>query len=153
MPSDWTIRPMSVADVEAAAQLRYDAFFEGSERSLADDVAGLKNLLARDNGEAAFVAVADGEVVGTCLLVANELEPLHDVSPWLAGLIVDKRYRSSGIGGALVRAIEDSARAARIESIYLYTDEAEPFYQRLGWITTDRVVADGETTILMQRTL
>ena len=152
MSPDWAIRPMLATDVEAAAKLRYDAFFEGSAGSLSDDIAGLHVLLSHSD-EAAFVAVADDEVVGTCLLVANELDPLHDVSPWLAGLVVGKKYRSSGIGGALVRAVEDAARMVRIESIYLYTDEAEPFYERLGWVTIDRVVSDGEISILMRRTL
>jgi hypothetical protein len=46
-------------------------------------------LFASDQSRGvALVAKADGEPVGTCLLVESEIEPNHDVSPWLAGLFV-----------------------------------------------------------------
>src|SRR5262245_8378622 len=61
-----------------------------------------------------LVAKADGEPVGTCLLVESEIEPNHDVSPWLAGLFVVPEYRRKGAGAALVRAIEDQAPTTRI---------------------------------------
>ena len=68
-------------------------------------------LFASDQGRrVALVAKADGEPIGTCLLVESEIEPNHDVSPWLAGLFVVPEYRRWGAGAVLVRAIEDQAR-------------------------------------------
>ena len=63
------------------------ASFEQELRSL--------ELFASDQSQGvALVATADGEPVGTCLLVEAEIEPNHDVPPCLAGLLL-----SQNIGG------------------------------------------------------
>ncbi|MBV9462421.1 MAG: GNAT family N-acetyltransferase [Bradyrhizobium sp.] len=50
-------------------------------------------LFADQSRGVALVAGPDGETAGTCLLVESEIEPNHDVSPWLAGLFVAPEYR------------------------------------------------------------
>jgi len=77
-------------------------------------------LFASDQSRGvALVAKADGEPIGTCLLVESEIEPNHDVSPWLAGLFVVPEHRRKGAGAALVRAIEDQARQREVSRVYL----------------------------------
>jgi GNAT superfamily N-acetyltransferase len=111
-------------------------------------------LFASDQSHgAALVAKADGEPVGTCLLVESEVEPNHDVSPWLAGLFVVPAHRRKGAGAALVRAIEDQARQRGFSRVYLYTTDAVGFYQRLGWEVLDRTNWKGFDTALMVRDL
>ena len=97
--------------------------------------------------------MANGEPVGTCLLVESEIEPNHDVSPWLAGLFVVPEYRGKGVGAALVRAIEDQARQRELSRVYLYTTHAVGFYKRLGWKVMDRTNWQGFDTALMVRDL
>src|SRR5581483_6117600 len=57
----------------------------------------------------ALVAKLGEEPIGTCLLVESEIEPNHDVSPWLAGLFVVPEHRRRGAGATLVHASEDEA--------------------------------------------
>ena len=122
------------------------ASFEQELRSL--------ELFASDQSHGvALVAKADGEPVGTCLLVESEIEPDHDVSPWLAGLFVVPEYRGKGVGAALVRAIEDQARQRELSRVYLYTTHAVGFYKRLGWKVMDRTNWQGFDTALMVRDL
>ena len=122
------------------------ASFEQELRSL--------ELFASDQSHGvALVAKADGEPVGTCLLVESEIEPDHDVSPWLAGLFVVPEYRGKGVGAALVRAIEDQARQRELSRVYLYTTHAVGFYKRLGWKVMDRTNWQGFDTALMDRDL
>jgi GNAT superfamily N-acetyltransferase len=64
------------------------------------------------------------EPIGTCLLAESEIEPNHDVSPWLAGLFVVPEHRRKGAGAVLVRAIEDQARQRGFSRLYLYTTVA-----------------------------
>jgi GNAT superfamily N-acetyltransferase len=110
-------------------------------------------LFASDQSHgAALVAKADGEPVGTCL-VESEVEPNHDVSPWLAGLFVVPEHRRKSAGSALVRAIEDQARQREFSRVYLYTTDAAGFYQRLGWEVLDRTNWKGFDTALMVRDL
>ena len=122
------------------------ASFEQELRSL--------ELFASDQSHGvALVAKADGEPVGTCLLAESEIEPNHDVSPWLAGLFVVPEYRGKGVGAALVRAIEDQARQRELSRVYLYTTDAVGFYKRLGWKVMDRTNWQGFDTALFDTAL
>ena len=107
------------------------ASFEHELRSL--------ELFASDHSHGvALVAKVNGEPVGTCLLVESEIEPNHDVSPWLVGLFVIPEHRRKGAGAVLVRAIEDQARQRHFSRLYLYTTEAVGFYERLSQPATSR---------------
>ncbi|RWC33302.1 MAG: GNAT family N-acetyltransferase [Mesorhizobium sp.] len=148
-----TIEPMGEPDVAAVAQLRLATFFEGTERTLEEDAAGLRDLLGGDGFEAALVARIDDTPVGTCLLVRHELEPAHDLTPWLAGLVVGAMYRRRGIATALVKATEAHAASQGVETLYLYTWDARAFYAALGWNTVEIFGSDGERMALMSRRL
>jgi GNAT superfamily N-acetyltransferase len=148
-----TIEAMIERDVAGVAQLRLAAFFEGTGRTLEEDAAALRQLLAGDGFEAAYVARIGDVLVGTCLMVRHELEPAHDLTPWLAGLVVEAGQRGRGIGAALVRAIEAHALATGVETLHLYTWEARGFYSALGWDTVEAFSQDGEPTVLMSRKL
>ena len=97
----------------------------------------------------ALIAKIDCEPIGTCLLTESEIEPNHDVSPWLAGLFVVPEHRRKGAGAVLVRAIEDQARQRGFSRLYLYTSDAVGFYERLGWQVLDRTSWKGFDTALM----
>lgn len=147
------IEAMRHSDVEAIARLRFDAFFHGSSRTLEEDIVGLRDLVASGGPETALVARIDGVPVGSVLLVQHELESAHDLTPWLAGLVIAEGYRRQGIGTALVRALERCAAARHVGTLYLYTWEARAFYAALGWEPVETFEQDGETTMLMSRVL
>ncbi|HTV70295.1 MAG TPA: GNAT family N-acetyltransferase [Rhizobiaceae bacterium] len=147
------IVPMSGAHIDAVAQLRVETFFVGSSRTQEIDAEGLSHLIAGDGFEAAFVCEVDGHAVGSCLFVRHELDPVHELTPWLAGLVVAPAFRRRGIGAQLVEAVEKHARRVGCSELYLYTDEVEPFYAKLGWETADRFTTNGEPSVLMTRTL
>ncbi|WP_246674492.1 hypothetical protein [Mesorhizobium sp. B4-1-3] len=63
------IEAMAEDDIEQMARLRVKAFFEGTDRTLDEDMAGLRGLIAGDGFEAAFVARQRGRPIGSCLLV------------------------------------------------------------------------------------
>jgi GNAT superfamily N-acetyltransferase len=143
---------LGTSDLPVCARWRASAFsmlqasFEQELRSL--------ELFASDHSRGVgLLAKADGEPVGTCLLVESEIEPNHDVSPWLSGLFVVPEHRRRGVGAALVRAIEDQARQREFSRLYLYTADAVSFYDRLGWEVLDRTSWKGFDTALMVRDL
>lgn len=144
---------MDERDVAAVAQLRLATFFEGTGRTHEEDAAGLRGLLAGDGLEAAFVARIGDTPVGTCLLARHELEPAHELTPWLAGLVVDAGYRRRGIATALVKATEAHAASQGVETLYLYTWDARDFYAALGCNTVEIFGSDGERMALMSRRL
>jgi GNAT superfamily N-acetyltransferase len=140
-------------ELAAIAQLRYDAFFEGSDRSLEQDRGELETFVRDQGYEVALVAECDGRLAGTCLFVRDEIEPQHDVSPWLAGLVVAPEFRGRGVGSMLVQAIEAHARSAGCPVIHLYTYGAEGFYAALGWSVVERFQDCGEPAVLMSKDL
>ena len=127
--------------------------FSVLEASFEQELRSLELFASDQSHGVALVAKADGEPIGTCLLVESEIEPDHDVSPWLAGLFVVPEYRGKGVGAALVRAIEDQARQRELSRVYLYTTDAVGFYKRLGWKVMDRTNWQGFDTALMVRDL
>ena len=119
-----------------------------------DDVAAL--LLARvaaQGPEQTFVLLDGGQPAATASLVHHDLDPRPDLSPWLASVYVHPPFRGRGHTPRVVGAVEASARAAGIATLYLDTNTAAPLYARLGWVafavSTDR----GAIVTLMRRDL
>lgn len=123
------------------------------ETSFEEERRSLEAFVADPSNGMALIATLDGVPAGTCLLVPWEIDPLHHVSPWLAGLFVVPEHRRRGVGAALVRAIEGEARARGVSRLYLYTDDAVSYYARLGWAVMDRKLWKGFDTALMARDL
>ena len=127
--------------------------FSVLQASFEEELRSLELFASDQTQGVALVAKVDGEPIGTCLLVGSEIEPNHEVSPWLAGLFVVPERRRKGAGTILVRAIEDQARQRGFSRLYLYTTDAVGFYARLGWSVLDRTNWRGLDTALMVRDL
>jgi GNAT superfamily N-acetyltransferase len=154
--TDITTRILGPSDPEISvcARWRTGEFAEVLGTSIAEEELLLRELAADQSRQVALIALCDGVPAGTCLLVTSEIDSLHDVSPWLAGLYVAPEYRRRGVGRSLVAAIEEQARARNTPRIYLYTDDSEvPYYRILGWAAVDRVAWKGLPTNLMVREL
>lgn len=139
-------------ELAICARWRKNAF-SVLQASFEEELKSLELFASDQTHGVALVAKADDEPIGTCLLVESEIEPNHDVSPWLAGLFVVPEHRRKGAGAVLVRAIEDQARLRGFSRLYLYTTEAVGFYARLSWSIVDRTNWKGFDTALMVREL
>ena len=140
-------------ELAICARWRVEAFADVLGASFDDDKDRLEQLAADQFAQAMLIATRGGVPAGTCLLVSSEIEPVHSVTPWLAGLFVTPARRRLGVGEALVRAIEAEAKQRGHPRLYLYTDDAVGFYERLGWTVIDRVTWHGFATALMEREL
>jgi len=144
---------MKESDVEIVARLRCDAFFEGANRTVTEDAEGLRQLLLDGRFEVAFVAELNRIPIGSCLFIKSELDASHDLTPWLAGLVVAPDHRGRGIGQELVRAVETHALSIGVVEFYLYTWEATAFYHALGWRAVEVFLQNGQQMMLMSRRL
>ena len=141
-------------ELQICAAWRFEAFLKSYGYSLSDSAAQLTKLAAKpDEYETALIASVDGHLAGICLLVLQEFEPLHDVSPWLASLYVAPEYRKWGVARKLVAAIEDRARKHGVTRLHLYTGDAQEFYVKCGWSLAEQGIADGEPYAFMIRDL
>jgi predicted N-acetyltransferase YhbS len=103
------------------------------EKTPAARIKKLKAHLNRDELPIAWVAHANGQVLGTAALRVHDLEDREDLTPWLGGVLVGPQYRRQGIGEALCAAVEEQARSRGIETLYLFTLDLEAWYSRQGW--------------------
>jgi predicted N-acetyltransferase YhbS len=139
-------------EVAVCARWRVEAF-SVLEGSVEQEQRSLETFAADQTRQVALIARRGTVPVGTCLLVPSEIEPNHQVSPWLAGLFVAPEHRRLGAGVVLVRAIEEQGRRRGFARIFLYTISAEGFYRRLGWELVERTGWKGLDTALMSRAL
>ncbi len=77
--------------------------------------------------EGFVVADHHGEIVA-----CGALE-LYDDCGVIRSVIVDERLRGAGIGRTIAHLLEDDARAYGARVVYLFTEDALPFWQRLGY--------------------
>lgn len=138
-----TIRPATPADAEAIARLNLTANdLRATPAHIADHIAN------RAQYERPYVAERGGAVVGMACL--RLLPCLCDDTPFaeLTELYVDPAHHRHGVGRALVRRIEDEARAQGAAELMLITawrnTRAHTFYHALGF---------GLYTITMRRSL
>ncbi len=96
-------------------------------------ITKLKTHMNRDRLPIAWVAHADGQLLGTAALRVYDLEGREDLTPWLGGVFVSSHFRRQGIGTALCAAVEDEARSRAIHTLYLFTLDKQAWYSRLGW--------------------
>lgn len=79
-----------------------------------------------------FIALLDGQPVGTVGLWRCDLMSRQDLTPWLAALYIAEPQRSQGLGVQLQQFVVDYSRQAGFADLYLYATFAG-YYERHGW--------------------
>jgi len=151
LPRGVRVRPLTPADFMALC--RYDWSPLVSERDtvylfLTQDHARYCFAAEDERGKAIGYLVAAGSASGDAVFVLH----VH----------VRAKYRRRGIGGALVRALEETARSGRVDVVwFLARDRATDFYSHLGYGPLDdfldpeaaRYVRDWKRTGVMGKRL
>jgi GNAT superfamily N-acetyltransferase len=112
-----------------------------------------------DGIPSAFLALSDGEPAGSACLVDHDMpdppEGTADLAPWLSGVFVRPERRKTGLGPALVEAVEEAAAALGHDVLYLYTGPvtAVKFYSPMGWEEILRPTYRGEEVVVMRKGL
>ncbi len=97
-----------------------------------------------------FVGLEENQLLGTSAIVESDMDTRPELTPWLASVYVKPERRGEGLGIQLVLAVMDYGRNLGLDTLYLYTPDAEKFYQRLGWQTLEKTDYQGEPVTLMQ---
>lgn len=98
-----------------------------------------------------LIAISDGVLLGTGSIKLSEPGTKAGLSPWLAGVYVKESCRGSGVGAAIVRALEAKATEFGIDTLYLSVGAAEKFYQGLGWQVIERVNSYGVKDVALMK--
>ena len=116
-------------------------------------VEKLKAHMNRDELPIAWVAHANGQLLGTAALRVHDLEGREDLTPWLGGVFVGPHFRRQGLGAALCAAVENEARSRAIDTLYLFTLDKQAWYSRLGWRVLGPCVWQGRAGEIMRKQL
>lgn len=82
---------------------------------------------------AVFVAESGGDIVGYCLVTMTPLLYSNGLSAQLQEIVTDSATRASGVGTALVRAVEKLCEEKGVTQLTVASRRAGGFYDRLGY--------------------
>jgi GNAT superfamily N-acetyltransferase len=103
--------------------------------------------------EETFVLFDRDGPAGTASLAHADLDAWPDLTPWLAGVLVQPAFRGRGYATVLVGRMEAFATAASVPVLWLCTAAAGPLYARLGWRRAGLERDGGKEVVLMKRVL
>jgi predicted N-acetyltransferase YhbS len=119
------------------------------EWSEAEALAELRTHVRRCHLPTTLLAVNDGQLLGSVSLLVEDHPQLEYLSPWLASLYVIPAARQNGVGSALVKALLADAKTLGIDTLYLYTEGRQSFYERLGWKPLERTRINAHEVTIM----
>lgn len=90
-------------------------------------------VLADHDRTLVHVAEGDDRVVGYCLTTISPLLYSNGPSAQLQEIVVDEDSRVSGVGTALVQAVEAECEARGVTQLTVAARRAGGFYDRLGY--------------------
>lgn len=104
----------------------------------------------RDRIPTIYVATEGDELLGSAMLVDEDMTTRKDLSPWLGGVYVKPSRRGQGIGTALTRHAMEQAASMGIPLLWLYTPASRYMYERLGWQYVSEEDYLGENVTIMR---
>ena len=110
---------------------------------------GLAERSGRESIPANFVALENGDLLGSAALVEYDMSTRTDLSPWLAGVFVAPEARRRGVATALCEHATAFARELGVPVLYLFTNGAGPLYEGLGWSAIGREPYEGRPVTIM----
>ena len=117
--------------MDTAVQYFWKCWGSESNFSFYDDC--IRHSVNTENGLPGFyLAIRQGEIIGSYALLVNDLVSRQDLMPWLACLYVNEEFRGQGIGRLLLDHALRSAAKLGFRNVYLSTD-LEGYYEGSGW--------------------
>jgi ribosomal protein S18 acetylase RimI-like enzyme len=158
VPAQVELRPLALADrAPLASILQASGAFTVGEVAVALELIDL-GLQAKDHGYRFVVADAEGRAVGyACYGEAPCTEGTYDLY-WIA---VEPALRGTGVGRALLRAVEEAVWKAGGRMLLVETASKESyaatraFYERNGYVVAARVTdfyRPGDDKLIYRRT-
>ncbi|WGL17202.1 GNAT family N-acetyltransferase [Microbulbifer bruguierae] len=121
--------------------------------SLDDFKTELAKCLGPDAVPATFIAIENGELLGSISVLPRDMEIEENWGPWLANFYVKPEYRSLGVGKMLIEALLAYCESNAVPHLYLFTPKTRQYYERLGWETISTEKYHGQIVDIMLRQL
>jgi len=126
---------------EVVGKRVYKAFIEGKKDMTLEDV------MDRLDQVETIVAVEDNECLGSVAIFENDLTSRQDLTPWLASLVVEPKYRSKKVGAQLMDQVKAEVKRQGYDKVYLRTGNAHEYYLKRGWKLVEMTTDEGGNEI------
>lgn len=114
------------------------------EKMLADFVAELAESLQSDDLPQTWLLLDEhNQVCGTGSLLLRDMKTNQELSPWLANIFLRPESRGQGLGRWLVLQLMRQAKQRNVPMLYLFTEDQQSFYEKLGWQLHHRELYEG----------
>ena len=125
------VRPATTEDADAVLAITkwFATTFTIDEAAFADSFA----VILLEPSACFLVAEANGELIGYVLAYEHPTLYANARVAWVDELAVNEEHRRSGIGRALMAAVEQWARERGDVAVTLATRRAAEFYKVLGY--------------------
>lgn len=121
------------------------------EKTLADFAAELAESLHGDDIPQTWLLLDEHQqVCGTGSLLLRDMNTNQELSPWLANIFLRPACRGQGLGRYLVQQLMLEARQREVPVLYLFTEDQQSFYEKLGWQLHHHELYQGQWVSVMQ---
>jgi len=112
-------------------------------------IEAIAEAAGREGIPSIFIAMSGNLLIGSAVLIQNDMDTKLNLSPWLAAVYVKEGFRHQGIATELVARCEDEAVRSNANAWYLYTEFASRLYEKLGWRHLERCEYKGVAVDVM----
>ena len=91
-----------------------------------------------------------GAAIGTASLLLSDMTTNQQLSPWLANIYIHPLQRGKGLGKQVVKQVMAEARQRELRKLYLFTEDQQAFYEKLGWELHHREFYENHWVAVMQ---
>ncbi len=120
-------------------------------KSEEDFAADLRESLQQHGLPQTWVLLdAQGEPAGTASLLLSDMTTNQELSPWLANIYIHPLQRGKGLGKQVVQQVMAEARQRGLRTLYLFTEDQQAFYEKLGWELHHREFYENHWVAVMQ---
>lgn len=118
----------------AIADRCWNAWWTGTDVSLADYEVAIEGMCVLGRVRSAFVAHQSRMYVGSTLLIECDLAARSSYAPWIAALWVEPKFGKHGVASRLITtALEEAGRLGHRLCYLNATDANSPYYEARGF--------------------
>ena len=139
----------NIHELDRAMDMIFDQWGDGFSSSKETKLNKIKELIINDSKFPQVYLLKDGKnYIGSFSILEHELKG-SALSPWLACVVIDKKYRCKGYGRVLLEHIEYVLNK-NFSEIYL-TTELVGYYEKIGFKLLKLIENNGKNNRLYAR--
>lgn len=124
--------------------------YQDPELSFEARTLELEQKQSKANLPMTFIALRNGQLIGTYSFDIEDMATHRHLSPWLASVYVAEAFRGQAIGTALMEDAVAQAKDLKIHTLFLFTGKLAKWYESFGWRTVEKVMYCGELVTIMK---